>query len=145
MGTILQPAGALAADKTPDLKLVGTDGWISMPPRPSDLGLPPGQLCPAQSDRLHLRVRERDGLPDGELYQLKNKAQHSAPLFWAREGDDFRVQLTNVGLAQRPDLFDSHTAPLARLQERHPVLRRRAHRLGVDPAGPDLHLRLQVA
>jgi len=44
----------------------------------------------------------------------KNKAQHNAPLFWAKEFDpgnpkDFNVQLTNLGLAQRPDLTDSHT------------------------------------
>ena len=30
-----QPARALAADRPPDLKLVGTDGWISLPPSPS--------------------------------------------------------------------------------------------------------------
>ena len=49
------------------------------------------------------------GLADNVQFNLKNKAQHSAPLFWAREGVDFRIQLTNVGLAQRPDLFDEHT------------------------------------
>ena len=49
------------------------------------------------------------GLADDVQFNLKNKAQHSAPLFWAREDEDFRVQLTNVGLAQRPDLFDEHT------------------------------------
>ena len=107
--TILQPAGARAADKTPDLKLVGTDGWISMPPGPAISNFHPDSYAPPNRTDYIFGFANATGLPDGELYQLKNKAQHSAPLFWAREGDDFRVQLTNVGLAQRPDLFDSHT------------------------------------
>ena len=85
------------------------------------------------------------GLADDVQFNLKNKAQHSAPLFWAREGEDFRVQLTNVGLAQRPGPVRRAHRPLARLQERHPVLRRRADGLGLDPAGPDVHLRLHLA
>ena len=35
VGTIVQPGRAQAADKPPNLKLVGTDGWMSLPPTPS--------------------------------------------------------------------------------------------------------------
>lgn len=114
VGTILQPARALAADQEPNLKLVGTDGWISMPPGPSinsaAYGLVhPDSYAPANRTDYIFGFANATGLSDSDLFQLKNKAQHSAPLFWAKEGDDFRVQLTNVGLAQRPDLFDAHT------------------------------------
>jgi hypothetical protein len=49
------------------------------------------------------------------------RAQHNTPLFWVNQYDpsvidpatgnpkEFRLQLTNLGLAVRPDLTDSHT------------------------------------
>jgi FtsP/CotA-like multicopper oxidase with cupredoxin domain len=40
---------------------------------------------------------------------LKNQAQAPAPLFYVDEDTDYRVELSNLGLAIRPDLFDSHT------------------------------------
>jgi FtsP/CotA-like multicopper oxidase with cupredoxin domain len=43
------------------------------------------------------------------LALVRNHAQISAPLMWFREGDDVQVTLHNLGLANRPDLFDSHT------------------------------------
>ena len=58
-------ATALAVDRPPDLKLVGTDGWISLPPAPSifsnSLGVvdPPGQLRAGWPDDVHLRLRQR--------------------------------------------------------------------------------------
>ena len=112
---IVRPARALAAEPPPDLKLVGTDGWISLPPSPSifskSLGLTvhPDPYAPAGKSTYIFGFANASGLPNEQQFNLKNKAQHSAPLFWAREGVEFRVQLTNVGLAQRPDLFDSHT------------------------------------
>jgi FtsP/CotA-like multicopper oxidase with cupredoxin domain len=115
VGTILQPGRAQAADRPPDLKLVGTDGWISLPPEPrifsKSLGVwtHPDSYAPPGRTTYIFGFANATGLQDDEQFHLKNRAQHSAPLFWAREGVDFRVQLTNVGLAQRPDLFDEHT------------------------------------
>ncbi len=112
--TILKPGRALAADQEPNLKLVGTDGWISMPPGP-DINsaaygkVHPDSYAPPNRTDYIFGFANGTGISNADLYQLKNKAQHSAPLFWAKQGDDFRVQLTNVGLAQRPDLFDAHT------------------------------------
>jgi FtsP/CotA-like multicopper oxidase with cupredoxin domain len=105
----------LAADRPPDLKLVGTDGWISLPASPpifsTSLGVTvhPDSYAPAGKSTYIFGFANASGLANDVQFHLKNKAQHSAPLFWAREGADFRIQLTNVGLAQRPDLFDEHT------------------------------------
>ena len=114
VGSVLQPAHALAADP-PNLKLVGTDGWISLPATPSvfssSLGVTvhPDSYAPDGKSTYIFGFANATGLADDVQFNLKNKAQHSAPLFWAKEGVDFRIQLTNVGLAQRPDLFDEHT------------------------------------
>jgi FtsP/CotA-like multicopper oxidase with cupredoxin domain len=43
-----------------------------------------------------------DGLPRGG-------AQFSAPTFFAKEGQELYLTLTNSGMLERPDLFDSHT------------------------------------
>ncbi len=123
VGTILQPGRALAVDRPPDLKLVGTDGWIYLPPDPpifsSSLGVVthPDSYAPTDPPRTTyiFGFANASGVSDVDQFNLKNKAQHSAPFFWAREyvsptqTNEFRVQLTNVGLAQRPDLFDEHT------------------------------------
>ncbi len=113
VGTILQPGRALAADRPPDLKLVGTDGWIYLPGpqiNSSAYGVVhPDSYAPAGRTDYIFGFANGTGVPDPDLHLLKNTAQHSAPMFWAKEGEEFRVQLTNVGLAQRPDLFDAHT------------------------------------
>ena len=115
VGRLVTPDNALAVDRPPDLKLVGTDGWISLPPDPpvfsSSLGVTvhPDSYAPDGKSTYIFGFANATGLTDQNQFHLKNHAQHSAPLFWAREGEDFRVQLTNVGLAQRPDLFDEHT------------------------------------
>jgi FtsP/CotA-like multicopper oxidase with cupredoxin domain len=110
-----RPARALAADPEPNLKLVGTDGWISLPATPSifskSLGVTthPDPYAPDGRSDYIFGFANATGMNDVDQFRLKNKAQHNAPLFWAKEGEVFRVQLTNVGLAQRPDLFDEHT------------------------------------
>jgi FtsP/CotA-like multicopper oxidase with cupredoxin domain len=112
---LLQPGRATAADRPPDLKLVGTDGWISLPPDPAifsqSLGVytHPDSYAPDGRTTYIFGFANASGISDVNQFNLKNKAQHNAPLFWAKEGVEFRVQLTNVGLAQRPDLFDEHT------------------------------------
>ncbi len=112
---LIRPSRALAADRPPDLKLVGTDGWISLPSSPAvfstSLGVTvhPDSYAPPGKSTYIFGFANASGLADNVQFNLKNKAQHNAPLFWAREGVDFRIQLTNVGLAQRPDLFDEHT------------------------------------
>ena len=107
----------------PDLFYGGTDGWISLPKSPSifsqSLGVitHPDDLAPnAKFSTYIFGFRDLTHLDPALRSAQKNKAQHSAPMFWLDQYDpnaaspkDFRVQLTNLGLAQRPDLFDAHT------------------------------------
>ena len=139
-GEWLGTSAAQAAGPEPpaNLKLVGTDGWISLPKTPSIGGPPfhPDNLAPDGLSTYIFGFRNVTGLDTATAFQQKNKAQHSAPLFWAKEGEQFLVQLTNVGLAQRPDLFDAHTLHWHGFKNVMAVLRRRADRLGLGPGRP---------
>lgn len=110
----------------PDLFYAGTDGWISLPASPSIISPALGLVHPDSLAPLPLNsdtkpfttyifgFRNVTGLTDAQRANQKNKAQHNAPLFWVDQFNpaapkDFRMQLTNLGLALRPDLFDAHT------------------------------------
>jgi FtsP/CotA-like multicopper oxidase with cupredoxin domain len=114
-GRVLEPEQvAAAADAPASLYLAGTDGWIHLPPTPTIGAFHPDVLAPAGLTTYIFGFRNVTGLNTTQRLGQKNKAQHSAPLFWVNEYDgnpahEFRVQLTNLGLALRPDLFDAHT------------------------------------
>jgi FtsP/CotA-like multicopper oxidase with cupredoxin domain len=99
----------------PDMFLGGTDGWISMPQGSTPIApFFPDDLAPPPFDTYVFGFRNVTELSDENRILQKNHAQHSAPLFWVPQFDpgnprDFRVDITNLGLAQRPDLFDAHT------------------------------------
>ena len=88
------PAGAA----TSALSLVATDGYATVPGRESDplyiFGFVP--VTPGQTVA-QLRATYR------------GRAQFSAPHLGFKQGQDAQITLTNLGLAQRPDLTDSHT------------------------------------
>ena len=121
--TLLPDQVVSAASVPPDLYIAGTDGWIHLPSNPPIGFFFPDDLAPGYPDGLNTyifgfrNVTNMD--PDPVTAQTmidaqKNKAQHNAPLFWVNEFNpsapvDFNLQLTNLGLAQRPDLTDSHT------------------------------------
>ncbi len=106
----LTPIGiAEAQGAQPDLFFAGTDGWIYLPPTPPISFFHPDNLAPAPFTTYIFGFRNVTGLSDSQRAAQKNKAQHNAPLFWTKEGEVFRLQLTNLGLALRPDLFDAHT------------------------------------
>ncbi len=117
--TLLPTLNAGAQDAPPDLYIAGTDGWIYLPPNPSITSpkfgkVFPDSLAPAPYNTYIFGFRNVTGLTDVQRNSQKNHAQHNAPLFWVDQTDptnpkDFRLQLTNLGLAQRPDLVDSHT------------------------------------
>jgi len=105
-----------AAETPPDLFFAGTDGWMYLPG--STAPYHPDSLAPAPFTTYIFGFRNLTGLdPNADqaiIASQKNKAQHSAPLWWVDQFDptapkDFKVLLTNVGLALRPDLTDSHT------------------------------------
>jgi FtsP/CotA-like multicopper oxidase with cupredoxin domain len=112
-GKVLLPEVAYAAGD-PDLYLAGTDGWIFLPRTPAIPPFHPDVLAPDPFTTYIFGFRNITGMTDTQKSNQKNKAQHSAPLFWVKQFDpaqpvDFTVQLTNLGLALRPDLFDAHT------------------------------------
>ena len=123
---LLSPVGMSEAQAqsfpAPDLFYAGTDGWISLPKSPAiysaSLGgvkTHPDNLAPdARFSTYIFGFRNVTGLSDAQRGDQKNKAQHTAPMFWVDQFNpalpqDFRMQLTNLGLALRPDLFDAHT------------------------------------
>ena len=130
-GRVLLPESARAEDRPPDLFLGGTDGWIYLPPTPAIPPFHPDNLAPAPFTTYIFGFRNVTGLHrPGSAADQKNKAQHSAPLFWVnqRSGLPGQADQPGPGAAPRP-LRRAHAA-LARLPQRHPVLRRRADRLG---------------
>lgn len=117
----LMPDQVVAAAGDYDLFFAGTDGWIYLPPTPA---IPPFHPDLYGLDHLApdgtpfttyvFGFRNVGGLTDTQRINQKNKAQVNAPFFWVDQYNpasprDFKVQLTNLGLAQRPDLVDSHT------------------------------------
>jgi FtsP/CotA-like multicopper oxidase with cupredoxin domain len=122
VGPTLRPFAAETASASgpaANMFLGGTDGWIAMPVGSSAIGsnpvFYPDDLTPDPLfDTYVFGFRNVTELTDTQRINQKNHAQHSAPLFWVNEFDpdnpvDFRVDITNLGLAQRPDLFDAHT------------------------------------
>jgi hypothetical protein len=110
--------------------LTGTDGWISMP-------VEAAAMAPYFPDNRARATGNSTGDPRKDLFTtyafgfrdatafnpgtaatrdsqllvntLKNNVQSSAPLLHAQSGQDLRLTLFNLGMGNRPDLFDSHT------------------------------------
>jgi len=98
----------------PDLFFAGTDGWFWLPDSPNLAPYFPDALAPAPLNTYIFGFRNVTGMDDITRENQRNKAQHNAPFFWVNEVVDdndpgFRMQLTNLGLALRPDLTDAHT------------------------------------
>jgi hypothetical protein len=116
---VLTPAAiAEAADRAPDLYWAGTDGWIHLPSSPAVGFYFPDDYAPGYPDGLNTYIfgfRNVRDLSDAQRGAQKEHAQHTAPLFWLDQynpttgANEFHMQLTNLGLAIRPDLTDSHT------------------------------------
>lgn len=123
----LFPEQEVSAAGDYDLFFAGTDGWMSLPPTPA---IPPfhpdsygPEYLPGQQFTTYIfgfrNVTSFTDTPGGltaqeKIQNQKMKAQHNAPFFWVDQFNpgnpkDFKVQLTNLGLQQRPDLTDSHT------------------------------------
>jgi hypothetical protein len=105
---------ASAAYPPPDLYYAGTDGWIHLPPSPPVGFYHPDPLAPSPFTTYIFGFRNVTGMTDIQKVGQNMKAQHNAPIFWVKQFDpnnpvDFRMQLTNLGMQVRPDLFDAHT------------------------------------
>jgi FtsP/CotA-like multicopper oxidase with cupredoxin domain len=115
-GRFLQPIEVVqAANGDPDLYLAGTDTWISFPASPSIPVYHPDNLAPAPFSTYMFGFRNVLGMNKRQRESQKGKATHPSPLFWIDQYDEagnpneFRLQLTNLGLSMRPDLIDEHT------------------------------------
>ena len=92
------------------MHLVGTDGWVSMPDNaPADPPFFPDALAPSPFNTYVFGFRDVTNLTATQVAAQRGKAQISAPMLWFDEEDDIYMTLTNLGLLQRPDLFDGHT------------------------------------
>lgn len=90
--------------------LVGTDGWVSMPPNaPADPPFFPDALAPSPFNTYVFGFRDVTGLSASDVAAQRGRAQISAPMMSFDQEDDIYLTLTNLGLSQRPDLFDGHT------------------------------------
>ncbi len=103
-----------AVGDPPDLHYAGTDGWIYLPDNQPVGFYFPDDLAPVPQNSYIFGFRDITGLNITQALGQKMKAQHNAPIFWADQFNpsnpkDFNLQLTNLGLAMRPDLTDSHT------------------------------------
>ena len=115
---ILQPIGVVRAayGDPPNLYLAGTDAWISLPPSPGTPIYHPDDLAPEPFTTYMFGFLDVTGMNNRKTIEAqKGKAQYPSPLFWIDQYDEtgnpneFRLQLTNLGLSMRPDLIDEHT------------------------------------
>lgn len=111
VANLLQPAASVAnATINPTYHLGGTDGWVAMPPSaPAISPYFPDTLAPSPFNTYVFGFRNLTGMTDGQITNQKNHAQLSAPILEATENVEMTIKLTNIGLALRPDLVDSHT------------------------------------
>ena len=107
---LLPEVGALAQGEIPDKVFAATDGWIHLPTTPAIPPFHPDNLAPDPIFTTYVfGFRDVTGQSETQILNQKMKAQHSAPMFWLREGEEFKLQLRNLGLQMRPDLTDAHT------------------------------------
>lgn len=128
-GKVLEPVSAAQAaglaSPAPALykHLIGSDGWISIPmgilKNANGATLAPDPLAPAGRTTYvfgfrDVTVLDAPGPTPGtttepRILAQKGHVQHSAPLIFFDENDAIQITLSNLGLAQRPDLTDPHT------------------------------------
>jgi FtsP/CotA-like multicopper oxidase with cupredoxin domain len=123
-GSVLAPATPAQAQLAPTYHLAGSDGWISLPGSVPDPAGPipfmPDPLAPLTANPANpaagetfttysFGFRDVTGFSDSMVQNQRNKTQASAPLLILDQEQEATIKLTNLGLAVRPDLTDSHT------------------------------------
>ena len=87
-----------ASAATTSLSLAASDGYMTVPGRETD----PVYIFGFVPVDPNLSVDQLEAT-------YKGHTKHTAPHLNFLQNDDIRITLTNLGLAQRPDLTDSHT------------------------------------
>jgi FtsP/CotA-like multicopper oxidase with cupredoxin domain len=104
------PGRVAAAHPTKEMHLAATDGWVAMPANaPADPPFFPDSLAPGEFNTYVFGFRDVTAMSSNLVAAQRGKAQVSAPILAFDEEDDIYLTLTNLGLLQRPDLFDGHT------------------------------------
>jgi FtsP/CotA-like multicopper oxidase with cupredoxin domain len=101
-GGLYAAARGASAAPNPQIKLAlaATDGHIILPNRPGGQPLYIFGFLPVNPPTMSV---------SDQITNFKNKAKTPAPLLDFRQDNDVYITLTNLGLAGRPDLTDSHT------------------------------------
>ncbi len=110
--TLLPVDLAPGADAHPvkRLHLAATDGWVTMPKdAPADPPFFPDPYAPDPQNTYIFGFRDVTGMSAAAVAATRGKAQLTAPTLAFDEEDDIFITLSNLGLVQRPDLFDGHT------------------------------------
>ena len=150
-GKYLQPeAYSLAEFPNPDLFLAAPTAGCTCPRRRRSRPSTPTSWRPTAVHDLHLRVpqRHRDDRVAAAGAEEQGAAHRAAVLGRpVRPGapKDFMVQLTNLGLALRPDLFDAHTLHWHGFRNVIPFFDGEPTGSVSVPTGRDVHLRLPPA
>lgn len=136
---LLGPVDTVSAQtQAPDLFFAGTDGWIHLPESPAIPPFHPDSLAPAPFTTYIFGFHNLTTLAPDQIANQKNKAQHSAPLWWLTEGTEFHLKLTNLGLAMRPDLTDAHTVHFHGFRDAIPYFDGEPHGSVAVPMGKEL-------
>jgi FtsP/CotA-like multicopper oxidase with cupredoxin domain len=128
---------AEAADRAPDMFLAGTDGWIHMPETPAIPPFHPDPYAVAPLTTYIFGFHNLTGLQPGQIAGRKTQAQHTAPLWWLTEGQEFHLKLTNLGFSQRPDLVDAHTVHFHGMRDAIPYFDGEPHGSVAVPPGKE--------
>jgi FtsP/CotA-like multicopper oxidase with cupredoxin domain len=106
------------------LALAGTDGWVTFPlsmeGHPADIGgargvapidpyFPDTLADPPNTTTYAFCFRNVTGLNRSQVAAQKGRTQICAPIIYSTVGQELWIELTNLGLALRPDLIDGHT------------------------------------
>jgi FtsP/CotA-like multicopper oxidase with cupredoxin domain len=142
-GMGMEMAALAPLDVTPDIHLVGTDGWINLPgqvpiPGTVDQFYNPDSLAPAGLTSYIFGFADVTGLSDEQVQARKMKAQATAPMFWVNENQEYYLKLGNLGLQMRPDLTDSHTLHWHGFRNAWPVFDGEPHSSLAVPVGRSL-------
>ena len=126
------------AQAEPDLHFAASDGWIYLPAEAAVPPYHPDNIAPAPFTTYIFGFRDVTGQTNEQVYAQKMKMQLAAPTWWLTEEEDFTLKLTNLGLAVRPDLIDSHTLHFHGFRDAIPIFDGEPHSSVGVPISRDL-------
>ncbi len=144
----LLPTGvgtASAADRPPDLFYAGTDGWISLPRTPAIGIFHPDSYAPDPFTTYIFGFRNVTGMTDHPAAGAEEQGAAPGADVLGDRGAGLPGPAHQPGPRPAPGPLRRAHPPLARVPQRHPLLRRGAHRVGLGASGEQLHVRLQAA